>query len=54
MEAQRWNKYGAAVTVVTRMIDILEVDGRIDAPPQVQCVKRLHDIFAAVVELAVS
>src|SRR5258708_40021202 len=53
VQTQRRYQDGAAVAIVARMVHILKSDRRISAAPDVQCVIRFEDIFAAVIEAAV-
>jgi hypothetical protein len=53
VQAQRRHKHGAAVAVVTGIIDMLQPKRWIDSAPCVERVKRFNDIFSAVVQTAI-
>src|SRR6476660_2312631 len=54
VESQRRHNHRAAIAVVAGVVDILETRGRINAAPNVQGVVHLYDIFAAIVETAIT
>src|ERR1700733_78311 len=54
VQAKTRHKYWPAIAVVSRMVDILKVEGRIESAPSMHRVIRLHDIFAPIVQPAVS
>ena len=53
MKAQTRHDDGASVTIVSRVVDILDIERGVYPPPNVQRVIRLCDIFATIVELPV-
>src|SRR5579884_3063124 len=54
METQPRNEDGATVAVVTGVIDVLEIEARIDASPGVESVVHLGDILSPIVEPPIS
>jgi hypothetical protein len=53
MKTQARYDDGASVTIVSRVVDILEIERGVYPPPNVQGVVCLYDIFATIVELPV-
>jgi hypothetical protein len=54
VQAQGRNQHWAAITVIARIVDVLQTEGGIDSAPKVQRVKPLFDVLSPVVEAAVS
>ena len=54
MEADTRSEHGAAVAVVARIVDVLQVEPGGDSAPHVRVVVSLDNIFAAVVQPAVT
>ena len=54
MKAEGWRKHGAAVAVVSGVIDVLRVERGVDAAPHVQRVLGFDDVLASVVQCAVA
>ena len=54
VHADRLDEDGAAVLVVAGVFDELGVEGVIEAPPGVERVVGFEDVFAGVVEVAIS
>jgi hypothetical protein len=54
VEAQRRHKDGAAIPVVSRIVDVLPPQRRIYSAPDVERVIGLDNIFAAVIQAAIT
>src|ERR1700683_3528166 len=54
MEAEPWNPHRAAVAVVTRVIDVLQIGSEEKAAPQVGGIVALDDFLSAVVQAAIA
>jgi hypothetical protein len=54
MEAQCGHKHRSSVAVIAGIVDVLKPEGRINAAPDMKRVIRFDDVFAAVIEPAVS
>ena len=54
MQPERWNQHGSAVAIVAGILDVLQPRCHVYSTPDVRRVVGLHDIFAAVIESAVT
>ena len=54
MEAEPWNPHRAAVPVVTRVIDVLQIGSDEKAAPQMRGIVALDDFLSAVVQTAIA
>ena len=54
MQAQPRHPYGSAVHVVARILGVLKIEGTEKSAPKMNIVERFYDIFAPVIQAAVS
>jgi len=54
MQAEGWSKQGAAIAVISRVIDVLRVERGEDSAPHVQRVVGFDDVLAAIIQFAVA
>src|SRR4029077_7809257 len=54
MKPKRGHNHGTAVSIVSRVDDMLQARSHVDAPPQAGCVIGFDNIFAPIIERTVS
>jgi hypothetical protein len=54
VQTQTGDQHRAPVAVIARIVDMLQVERRIDSAPSMQCVIRFHDVFAPVVQAPIA
>jgi hypothetical protein len=54
MQSQPWNGHRAAITVVSRVDSILEIDSRENTTPDVEIVVSLENLLAAIGQITIS